>query len=232
MVPKILLENPLFKKIPPEKIADLLTELKAQFHTYQKAEFILHVGETPAQIGIVVSGSVNGIQEDFWGNRTILTHLAAGELFAEAFVFGQAPKMPISVIAAETTQVLLIRAARFSTGKIQRPEHFQLLENLLAIVSQKNIQLTKKMEYLSQRKTRDKLLAFLSAQAMKTNSHDVQIPFDRQGLADFLCVERSALSRELAQMKKAGLIDYQKNQFTLLANPLKPTNQADSDSIG
>lgn len=207
---------PLFAGIEKDEVRALLSCLRARQSHYDKDGFIFRAEEPASHVGIVLTGGVNVMQEDFWGNRTILTHVGPGELFGEAFSCAEVEKLPVNVIAAVPSDVLLIDYRKIiTTCSSACAFHSQLISNMLQILANKNIMLTRKMGYLSQRTMREKLLAFLSAQAMQQNSHEIIIPYNRQELADFLCVERSSLSRELSLMKKDGLLEYEKSWFKL-----------------
>jgi len=216
-----MLKNcPLFADIAEDQLAQLLVCLSAKRQTYQKDAFIFRVQEPAVHVGIVLSGGANVIQEDFWGSRAILTHAAPGELFGEAFACAGegAKRLPVSVIAAEASEILLVDYRKIVTVCSSACGfHARLISNMLQILAEKNIMLTRKMEYLSKRSLRAKLLAYLSSQAVRAGKNTVEIPFDRQELADYLGAERSALSRELGSMKRDGLLDYKKNKFTLFS---------------
>ena len=217
MLNKITEKCPLFSGVELNQIKILLNCLDAKQHKYGKDEFIFQADEPALHVGIVLSGSANVIQEDFWGNRTILTHVEPGELFGEAFSCAGTEKLPVSVIAAEASEIMLIDYRKIVTVCSSACAfHSRLIFNILQTLANKNITLTRKIEHVSQRTTRKKLLSFLSEQAMKAKNNKIIIPYNRQELADFLCVERSALSRELALMKKDGLLDYEKNRFVLM----------------
>ena len=206
----------LFASIEREKIDILLKCLSAKRQNYMKEEFVFLTEEPARYVGVVLVGGVNVIQEDYWGNRTILTHINAGELFGEAFSCAEIKKLPVSVIATDVSEILLIDYKKIVTVcSSSCGFHTQLISNMLRILANKNIMLTRKMGYISKRTTREKLLSFLSAQAIQFKSNVVVIPYNRQELADFLCVDRSALSREIALMKKDGLLEYEKNRFVL-----------------
>ena len=213
---QLIKDNPLFAGIESEQLESLLSCLGAKKRTYKKDTFIFRVEERASFVGLVESGSVNIIQEDFWGNRTILAHKEAGDLFGEAFSCAEIEKLPVSAIATEISKITLINYRKIITVcPTACVFHSQLISNMLRILAANNIMLTRKIEHISKRTTREKLLAFLSAQAVQAKSNTVQIPFNRQELADYLCVERSALSRELSEMKKAELVDFEKNRFVL-----------------
>lgn len=172
-------------------------------------------------MGLVLEGAVHIIKEDFWGNRSIIARIGPGELFAEAFSCAEIPSLPVSAAAVTDCTVLSINYRKIITVCSHACVfHTRLIHNMLHILALKNQMLMDKLGYLTKRTTREKLLSYLSAQAVQTGSSRFFIPFDRQELADFLCVERSAMSAELSRLKKEGLLDYRKNEFTLNQKPL------------
>ncbi|MCP1102148.1 CRP-like cAMP-binding protein [Aequitasia blattaphilus] len=203
----ILTKNPLFVGIDEKELADELEKIGVKTKKYQKGEFILLEGDEALDIGIVTKGSAYVVHENYWGERNILTHLLPGDLFGEAFAVAGVESLPISVLATEEAEIVFIRYQNLIGSKI--------LLNLLEIVAKKNIVLTKKMEHLSQRSIREKILSFLSEEARQKKSHQIEIPFNRQELADYLCVDRSALSRELGKMEEEGIVEFHKSNFTL-----------------
>ena len=195
----------------------LLDCLTAARRVYKKDEFIFRAEDKAVSVGIVVSGGVRVIQEDFWGNRMILAQIGPGGLFGEAFSCAGVNKLPVSVAASEKSEVMMVDYRKIVTACTSTCVfHTRLIRNMLRILAEKNIMLTRKMEHLSQRTIREKLLSFLSAQAVGAGSGVVEISFNRQELADYLCVDRSALSRELALMQNDGVLRYDKNRFQLL----------------
>ena len=208
--------SPLFAEIEASRLDSLLDCLAAAKRVYRKDEFIFTAGGKATLVGIVLSGGVRIVQEDFWGHRMILAHIGPGGLFGEALACAGQDSLPVSVTAAETTEVMLIDYRKIiTTCPSACAFHMQLIKNMVRILAEKNILLTQKIDYLAKRTTRDKLLTFLSAQALLAGSDTIELPFNRQELADYLCVDRSALSRELGAMRAEGLLTYEKNRFEL-----------------
>jgi len=217
MIAQEIKNNSLFRGIEVNQLESLLDCLTAARQAYKKDEFVFMADNRAVFVGLVLTGCVYVIQEDFWGNRAIVSHIEPGGLFGEAFSCAEIDKLPVSVIAAESTEIMLIDYRKIVTSCTSACVfHIRLIKNTLRILAEKNIMLTRKMECLSKRTTREKLLSFLSHQAATTKSSMVKIPFNRQELADYLCVDRSALSRELSLMQNEGLIRYDKNRFELL----------------
>lgn len=208
---------PLFAGIEDNQLESLLGCLTATKRAYTKDEFIFRSDDKAEFVGIVISGRIYVIQEDFWGNRLILAHTGSGGLFGEAFSCAEINKLPVSVISVEKSEIMLINYRKIVTSCTSSCIfHTQLIKNMLRILAEKNIMLTRKMKHLSKRTTREKLLSFLSVQAVREKNYIVETPYNRQELADYLCVDRSALSRELSLMQKEGLLRYNKNKFELL----------------
>lgn len=214
----VLIGSPLFAGLHADELPSMLDCLNAHKNIYPKDSFILHAGDPVCAVGIVAQGEVHIIKEDFWGNRMILAQLEAGNLFAESFSCSDTAALPVSVVASKPSVILFVDYQKIvSVCSSACIFHTQLIKNMLGILAQKNIALTQKMEHISQRSTRDKLLSYLSAQAVAAQSSSFSIPFDRQQLADYLSVDRSAMSSTLCKMRDEGLLTFHKNQFTLHA---------------
>lgn len=215
----LLKKTCLFSGIKDEDISTMLNCLSARIASYQKEEFILHTGDLVNQVGMVLSGSVLIIKEDFWGNRSILSEISPGSLFAETYACIGTTPLEVSTVASSDCKVLFLDFQKLLTTCSSACHfHTRLIHNLLSTLAQKNRILTKKLEHMSQKTTRDKLLSYLSAESLKAKSPSFTIPFNRQQLADYLSVDRSAMSSELGKLKKEGILDYNKNTFLLKEN--------------
>lgn len=202
-----------------EEVEAVLSCLSARQESYNKNQFVLHVGETVRAPGLVISGSVHIIKEDFWGNRSILAKAETGQLFGEVYACVQSEALEVSVIASEPVKVLFLDMARVLHVCSSACEfHTELIHNLMQVLAHKNLMLTRKIEHLAQRTTREKLLSYLSGESLRNGSAAFDIPFNRQQLADYLAVDRSAMSNELSKMNAEGLIEYNKNHFILIGN--------------
>ena len=207
----------LFADIEAEQLPVLLKCLNASTRTYEKGGFILRAGESAPWAGVALTGTAHIIQEDFWGNRSIIARIDEGDLFAESFCCAGTESLPISVVAIEKTQVLSLDFNKIvSICSSACGFHNSLIKNMLRIIAVKSVGLTRKLEDISQRTTREKLLSYLSRQALIGDSRCFDIPFNRQELADYLSVDRSALSAELARMRNSGILRCKKNHFELL----------------
>lgn len=213
-----LLKNTyMFNGINESEIEGMLKCLNARTMLYKKNEYILRNGETVNSIGMVLEGLALVEKEDIWGNRTIISEISPGSLYAESYACLSKLPAEISVIASDNTTVMLFDIRRIlTTCSSSCGFHTKLIQNLLYTIAQKNVLLTKKMEYISKKTIKEKLLAYLSSEAMKAGSPTFNIPFNRQELADFLSVDRSALSSEISRLQKKGIISCRKNVFTIL----------------
>ena len=207
----------LFEDIAEDELLSMLSCLDARVITAQKGELVLCEGEPAEHVGILLSGEVQIIRNDFFGNRDIVSALIPGEMFGESFACAAVKELPVSVAASECSEIMFIDCRRIiTTCSSSCRFHNSVIYNLLRVLADKNIAFNRKMEIVSKRTTRDKLMTYLLMQAKSCGSSSFTIPFDRQELADYLSVERSGLSVELSKMRREGLIDYHKNHVTLL----------------
>ena len=206
----------LFSGIGADDFLALSGCLDIREKRYASGDYIVFAGKAPQGIGVVLAGQAHVIQQDYWGNRSIIGHLAESDVFAESFVCAGEPVMPVSVVATAACEVLFLNFERVINSCSNNCRfHQQLIRNMLGIVASKSVALTRKLEDISQRSTRDKLLSYFSRQAKEHGAH-FSIPFNRQELADYLGVDRSALSAVLGTLAREGFIRYRKNDFWLL----------------
>ncbi|NCB51277.1 MAG: Crp/Fnr family transcriptional regulator [Clostridia bacterium] len=207
----------LFKGIDESDLQTLLSCLAAKTVHYEKGRTVFFSGESIDRFGIVLSGQVQIVQDDYYGNRSILAKIDTGNLFGESFACAESKALPVSVLTTTESKLLFIDCRRLAVPCAKACGfHSRLIQNLLSIVSMKNIALTQKIEFTSRRTTREKLLSYLSAEAQKAGNNRFCIPFNRQELADYLSVERSAMSTELSKLRDSGVLKFYKNQFELL----------------
>lgn len=213
---EILKRTPLFKGMSEEEISTVLDCLGSKESTYEKNNFIFSLEATNPTVGIILSGTVVVIKEDFWGNRSMLTKLGAGDIFGEAFTCAQTEKLPVGVLASEKCEVLFIDYRKIiNAPEIRYSFQNKLIQNMLVILAGKNVMLTQKIEHLMKRSTREKILSYLSAQALEKGSHVFDISLSRQEMADYLAVDRSALSNELSKLQQEGFLTFRRNHFEL-----------------
>ncbi len=209
----------LFDKINCEQIQTLLNSLSLKHKSYCADDSVFLAGDRTQYAGIVLSGKVYIVSEDFYGNRNILDAVESGGLFGEVFAFTDTDFLPVSVFAAERTDILLIDFKKIADSNIIDAKLEQkLIYNMLRIMAKRNLMLNQKIQVISKRTTKEKLLAYLSTQASKANSNSFEIPFNRQELADYLSVDRSAMSAELCKLRDQGLLNFKKNKFVLIKN--------------
>lgn len=212
----LLQEMPLFKGIQAEELSKLLNCLGATVRTYPKDAYILRAGDPVKLVGIVLSGEVCVMKEDFDGNRRIITTVGPKGIFAEALSFAQVADSPMTVQASTQSQVMFVDFLRISTVCTHACAfHSRLIQNMLLLLAQKNFTLNEKLDILSMRTIRQKISAYLLSQRALQGQEKIRIPYNRAELADYLGVNRSALSRELSQMQKEGLLSFRKNMFEL-----------------
>ena len=212
--------HPMYRDISLTDCRTLMNCLGCREKTYQKDQIIAATENSSRQIGIVISGCIHIIKEDIWGRRTFLTYTGDDGIFGEVLMGENLSERGILFKAAEPTTILIIPADRIlHPCRNSCPFHHKLSRNLFDLLSRRNAALTEKIEITSKSSLREKVLAYLSLEAQKTGSMKVTIPLSRSEMADYLCTNRSALSRELANMKKDGILDYDLRTFHLLQVP-------------
>lgn len=213
---KTILSCKLFQEITQQEATILLGCLSAKVEHYDKEYVVLLQGNRVDKIGILLAGRLQILREDYDGNRSIVSELLPGEVFAEAFVCAGLSHSPVTVLAIESATVLYIDYRKLITTCPGGCDfHHKLVENMINLIAHKNIELSKKLQILSCRSIREKILTYLTQQSERAGSLSFTIPFTREQLADYLSVNRSALSREISVMAEEGLLNYQRNHFTL-----------------
>ena len=215
----VLKNTKLFSGVGEEEIGSMLSCLGARLRTYKKGEYVLRQGEHLEEIVLLASGRVLIQKEDYWGNRSILGEIGVGEIFGEAYVAPESGALLNDVAALEDSAVFFFDAKRgITTCSSACRFHSMVVRNLFYAVSEKNRSLVQKLDHISRRTTREKLISYLSEEAKRQNRADISIPFNRQQLADYLSVDRSAMSNELCRMRDEGLLKFERNRFWLRAN--------------
>ena len=215
----ILKKCALFQNIEEHDLGVMLHCLDAKLKRVSKNQPVCMEGDLAENVGIVLEGMAQILKVDYYGNRTIVTSVEPGQLFGEDFACADVERLPVSVYAACDSTFLLIDCRRIlHLCSNACAFHNRLVRNLLRVVADKNLMLNQKIEVTAGRTTREKLLIYLLAQAKRHESAEFTIPYDRQALADYLGVERSAMSAELSRMQKDGLLEYKKNYFKLSEN--------------
>ena len=208
--------SPLFNGINPEDCRAMLGCIGYHIGTFRKGDIVAFEEENMKHIGIVLSGAVDIIKEDLWGNKTMLVRARRDEVFGETFACGSDNLSMVTFQVSEDAKVLFLPFNRVMHSCTMACQfHHRLIENMVRVIADKNRDLMRKVEVVSKRTIREKLLAYLSIQAQLQETRYFEIPLGRVELAEYLCVDRSALTRELAKMKEDGLIDYDKNCFRM-----------------
>ncbi len=213
----VLKRTKLFAGVSDDEIEAMLSCLGARMQRYKKGEFVLRQGEHLSDILVLVEGNLHIQKDDYWGNCSILGHIAVGEIFGEAYVAPDSGAILNDVIAITDSAVIFFDVKRvITTCPSSCRFHGMVVQNMFFAISEKNRKLVQKLGHMSKRSTREKLISYLSEEAKRQNSSHFTIPFNRQQLADFLSVDRSAMSNELSKMRDEGLLQFEKNNFTLL----------------
>lgn len=213
---KLLKNTKLFNGITETEIEAMLSCLSATKRSYQKGECIFRKGELVSHVALLLEGCVHIQKEDYWGNSSILNEITEGEIFGEVYACLGNDEILNNAVAVRPSVVLFLDINRVLTMCSSACRfHGQLIRNLLSVLAAKNKVLAQKLEHMSQRTTREKLLSYLSEQSLKAGRPTFDIPFNRQQLADFLSVDRSAMSNELCKMRDEGILQFDRNHFTL-----------------
>ena len=210
-------QTPLFAGIAPQDRMTMLGCIGYHITAYSKGDIIALENEKIHYVGIVLSGVVDMVKEDLWGNKTLLVRARQNDLFGETFACGSDNLSVVTFVAAEAARVLFIPFCKAMHNCANGCDfHHKLTENMVRSIADKNRDLMRKLEIVSKRTTREKLLTYLSLQAQLQNTRYFEIPLGRIELAEYLCVDRSAMTRELVKMKDEGLIDFDRNCFKML----------------
>lgn len=214
---------PLFWGITDDELSAVFPCLGARIFSFDKGEAVMAEGEAARYIGVVLSGAVHIIQVDYFGNRSIIEGIGPSGLFGESFACADVSAIPVSAVAAEPAQIMLIdcqKITRSCSGACAF--HQRMIYNLLRVVAGKNLIFHQKIEITSKRTTREKLLAYLLLQAKRAGTASFEIPYNRQELADYLGVERSGLSVEIGKLRRQGVITADRNRFQVLRDVSGP----------
>lgn len=215
----VLEKCPLFRGMKPEEFTAILACLGATKKEYEKNAPIFLEGDPAGCLGVLLSGSAQIIRDDYYGKRSIVSGIEPAQIFGEAFACADVERLPVSVIATSQSVALFIDCHRIATPCSNACAfHNRLMLNLLRVVANKNLLINRKLEIISRRTTREKLLTYLMNQAKLNRSDDFTIPFNRQELADYLGVERSALSAEISKLRCEGILESRRSYFHLLKN--------------
>lgn len=212
----ILKNTSLFIGISVEEIKSLLPCLQSRILNISKGDYVFRIGDIVKNMYLLLNGSVHIVSEDFWGNKTIVSEETNTSVFGEVYACAGNHVSKISAYATKPCKILCMDPEKIlQTCSKNCDFHTKLITNLVQILANKNKKLNEKIFYMSERTTKRKLLSYFSAYSLETNSSSFTLPFNRQELADFLSVDRSAMSTELSKLREEGIIDYDKNHFVL-----------------
>lgn len=215
---EILEQCALFDGIHMDDLQAMMGCIGGRVAQFSKGAYVLREGDPATFVGMVLSGSVQLVREDYYGNRSIVAHIGPAQLFGETYACANVAALPVNIVADSDCRVLLMDCRRITTSCCNACVfHSRIIFNLLRLVATKNLVYDQKIQITSQRTTREKLMAYLLNQAKLQGSNSFTIPYDRQGLADYLEVDRSGLSVEISKLRKEGVLESAKNHFILHA---------------
>ena len=216
----ILCKSRLFSGVEPGELEAMLRGLGARQERFGRELEIFSPGVHIKCLGLVLEGRVHVQREDFWGNRNILTAIGPGQVFGEAYACLPDRALPIRVTAEEPSRVLFLEVGRIlTTCPSACAFHSRVVRNLLGVLAERDLAMNEKLIHLTGRSIRGKVLSYLSWESQRQGTRSFTIPYNRQELADYLSVDRSALSAELSRLKAEGVLDYRRDSFTLCKSP-------------
>lgn len=212
----ILKNSELFKNMSNEEIKLCLKALNSNEKNYQRGELLLTSGNKTKRFGLVLDGSVTIENNDIWGNRTILSHVGQLQFFAETYALLEDEPLLVDVCANENCRILFFNIGSLKELKMTNEEWIgKFIFNMLMICANKNLALSGRSFHTSPKTIRERVLAYFNTVCLQKGSTEFDIPFDRQQLADYLNVDRSALSHELSKLQIDGIIEFRKNHFII-----------------
>ena len=206
----------LFQGIREHEIEAMLTCLSAEERTYGKDAYIYRAGDVTGRLGVVMAGAGNIIKDVVGGHRKMLATIGGGQIFGETYACLKGEPLMVDVQASERSRILFMDVNRILTTCSSSCDfHNRLIRSLMYVLAGKNLMLTKKMDIITPKSLRERVMVYLSQESVKQGCRTVTVPFNRQQMADYLSVDRSALSAELSRMQRDGVISYEKNRFTI-----------------
>ena len=211
-----LASSSLFSGLTEAEIQEIQTALHGERRAFEREEFLLRAGEPTKAFGVLLSGGALVRQEDFWGNRNILSSLHPGDCFAETFACLPGAVLNVDVTASQPCEALFLKTERLLSGELFAfAGGHRFFQNFLINLAAKNLRLNEKITHMGRRSTRAKVLSYLSSCARRQGGAEFDVPFSRQQLADYLSVDRSGLSAELCRLRDEGLVEFQRGHFRL-----------------
>ena len=212
----MLRNSPFFKGLTDDEILSILHCVNATVISKEKDSYIFRAADSTEVMGLVASGCVLVVQEDLWGHRNILSKCHVGDFFGEPYAASPGSVLNVSVVADMDCEIIFLNIQRLlATCPTAFGHHQKLIRNLVSVLANKILLLNDKITHVGKRTTREKLLSYLSAESIRHSSLSFDIPFDRQQLADYLCVDRAAMSTEISKLQKEGFIKTNRNHFEL-----------------
>ncbi len=205
----------IFRGMDEAELQEAIRFLHAEEKSFRKGQVIFYAGKKTSSMGLVLEGSVTIESNDLWGNRTILSHVATGQFFAETYALLKTEPLLVDVRANENSRILILSISNLNDISAPSPWQVKLIGNLLIISAQKNLVLSGRVFHTASKSIRGRVMSYLNTVSLQKKSTSFDIPFDRQQLADYLNVERSALSKELGKMQRDGMIITKKNHFEI-----------------
>lgn len=213
---QMLLDTELFAGTREDELRSMMVRMNAVTKNYPQDAYILRAGEISSAMGLVLCGSVLLIQEDLWGRRNIMGQAGPGAVFAETFAAAGCMPLNVSAVASTPCRVLFLDIHRVLTVCPSACGfHTRVVANLVSVMAKKVMTFNEKITHMSKKTTREKLLSYLSSEALRQRTLEFCIPFDRQQLADYLCVDRAAMCAELSRLQKEGFLEYKRNHFRI-----------------
>ena len=217
--------SPLFQGITENELGQMLDCVSTGIKTFHDRDYVFRIGESIASAGLILVGAVNIVKNDVWGDRKIIEHLGPGQVFGETYACLKGEPLMVSAEVHGDTKILFMDISRLlSVCEKNCRFHSNLIRNLLVVFAKRNLMLTRKMDIIMPKSIRGRLLVYLSYESMRIGKNSFEISFNRQQLADYLSVDRSALSSELSKMQRDGIIHVKKNEFELLVSPQEVTD--------
>ena len=216
IIAKTVAESGMFCGVPENEVSTLLGKFGARCAQYEKGEIILRSGVRVHEFGLLVCGGASIFHEDFWGNTTLISKLREGQLFVEALALSGGAETHVTVTAEKDCAVVWMCAVKVTDiGENPTAAHTRVLVNLLSDFAAKTLTVNEKIRHMSKRTTKQKLLSYLSARAEENGSSEFDIPLGRTQLADYLAVDRSAMTTELSKLQKEGAVEFSGRHFRL-----------------
>ena len=210
-----VINSGLFDGVARREMDGLLLRLHSKQIAFDRNELIMGAGERVQSMGLLLSGAAYVIKDDFWGERTVLSALRPGDVFAEEHALLPDVPLETSVMGAAPGEALLLDAREIFRDMSDESSS-RVAGNLMTILARKNLLLSRQTEILSKRTIRERLISYLSAEAFHRGLSAFEIPFSRQELADHLSVDRCALCTEISRMKEEGIIEAERRTFVML----------------